>query len=278
MESYLDDSRQQSQLSINSDGSIIFKMTHLKDVEKKFLILNPSMHDSNEKEQDQDKSEDSHSKNTSHHELKIPLNLISSSLSNALLEDPNNFMIHSLNHLSEMKLSSSPIRSAFKKGTLFQNTDSIYKAESKEEIERKFQKKRTIKFGQNDQIKIFQQQKEETLKEENGTLDKELSHTDSKIFSKAASCSSSKSLKEETERKKDTFGKQMTVLMIINIFLKNLKLKSGRFGSLGQKQLKFLNDLAVDREAEEGRAEYEMETNLMARMIVYIIFAFCFNF
>lgn len=268
MESFLDDSRQHSQLSVNSDGSIIFKMTHLKEREKKFLILNPSsFRDSNEKEQEHEKSEDFNSQNNSHLEPKIPLNLVSSSLSNGLLEEPP--AIHSLNHLSDMKLSSSPIRSSFKKGTLFQNYETSYRAESKEEIERKYQPKRTIKFGENDQIKIFQQQKEETFVEENGT-EKEPSHTDSKIFSKAPSCSSSKSFKEENERKKDTFGKQMTVLMIINIFLKNMKMKSGRFGSLGQKQLKFLNDLAVNEEAEEGRSEYEMETNLMARMIVII--------
>lgn len=148
-------------------------------------------------------------------------------------------------------------------------------------------KKKTIKFGEKDEVKFFTM-KEMSSKHEN-TEHKQSFSSKNNITSNSRKFSSSNTntIKEEESKQESSnfghlfktpkegvnIGKSITVLMIINHFLRQLKLKSGRFGRLGVKQCKILNDLGHnDEENAKSRESYEFEPNLMARMIVKIRF------
>lgn len=147
-------------------------------------------------------------------------------------------------------------------------------------------KKKTIKFGEKDEIKFFTM-KELSSKHEN-TEQKQSFSSKNNLTSNSRKFSSSNTntIKEEESKQESSnafghlfktpkeginIGKSITVLMIINHFLRQLKLKSGKFGRLGVKQCKILNDLGHnDEDNAKSRESYEFEPNLMARMIVKI--------
>lgn len=62
----------------------------------------------------------------------------------------------------------------------------------------------------------------------------------------------------------ESFSRKLIQIMIINQFVRNIKLISGRFGSLGSKQLRILNDLSSNYENIK-----EIETiNILSRLIL----------
>ena len=150
-------------------------------------------------------------------------------------------------------------------------------------------KKKTIKFGEKDEVKFFTM-KELSSKHENTERKQSFSSKNSKnnltSNSRKFSSSNTNTIKEEESKQESSnafghlfktpkeginIGKSITVLMIINHFLRQLKLKSGKFGRLGVKQCKILNDLGHnDEDNAKSRESYEFEPNLMARMIVKI--------
>ena len=151
-------------------------------------------------------------------------------------------------------------------------------------------KKKTIKFGEKDEVKFFTMKemsskasKHENYEHRNSRLSISSKNHSSNSKSQKASNSNTNTQKDESERvdsntgmaiykKKDgnaNFGKSITVIMLINHFLKQMKLKSGKFGRLGVKQCKILNDLGHnDADNEKDTELFEFEPNLMARMIV----------
>jgi hypothetical protein len=155
-------------------------------------------------------------------------------------------------------------------------------------------KKKTIKFGDKDEVKFFTMKEMSSKHEpsEGKASRASISSKNMSSNSRKISSSNTNTLKEEEfkgessigighlfKNRKDgmNIGKSITVLMIINHFLKQMKLKSGKFGRLGLKQCKILNDLGHnDEEGAKARESYEFEPNLMARMIV-LNSIFCCN-
>lgn len=171
----------------------------------------------------------------------------------------------------------SPIRSAIKKSpTCFFNNSNDNTPVHDNSPEGGFNKKRTIKFGEKEEIRFFTMKEGTATDKNTNTIniekDKESRMSSTSRSQKGLSSGTSKDDdKLNTKEKKEaSFGKNITILMIINHFLKNLKLKSGRFGRLGMKQCKIVNDFAHDVEVN-AEEDFEMETNLMARMIVKLI-------
>lgn len=195
--------------------------------------------------------------------------------------------------------SPSPKRSAIrnkgKSGTsYFFNPDNASELND-EGPQRTEAKKKTIKFGDKDEVKFFTM-KEMSSKHEPTSRKNSLSRSRASVSSKNHSSNSRKysssianTFKEDEEKmagesslfknKKNgtaDFGKSIAVIMIINHFLKQMKLKSGKFGRLGNKQFKILNDLGHDVDEGAKDDQFEFEPNLMARMIVLIIKIFLF--
>ena len=161
--------------------------------------------------------------------------------------------------------------------------------ENNEEL-RNEHKKKTIKFDEKDEVKFF------TMKEMSSKYQHSQKNSRNSISSKNSknsknpNSSNTNTIKDDDDKpiesmasgigalfrnRKDgnvNFGKSITVIMIINHFLKQMKLKSGKFGRLGVKQCKILNDLGHDDENGKDSEPYEFEPNLMARMIVFIFF------
>ncbi len=177
----------------------------------------------------------------------------------------------------------SAIRSKPKSGTthLFSNPEGN---EFNEELRTEL-KKKTIKFDEKDEVKFF------TMKEMSSHHQASMKNSRNSISSKNSknmNSSNTNTIKDDEDKnpgsmmsgigplfknRKDgnvNIGKSITVIMIINHFLKQMKLKSGKFGRLGVKQCKILNDLGHDEENGKDSEPYEFEPNLMARMIVFL--------
>lgn len=205
--------------------------------------------------------------------------------------------IPSNEHTPNKSNSPSPKRSAIrnkgKAGTSYFFTGINSESnEPNEENHRTENKKKTIKFGDKDEVKFFTM-KETFSKNEASDIIKSNKNSRISLSSRNHSSNSRKqsfmsnnnTVKEDEEKEavngngtlfksqKDgnvSFGKSITVIMIINHFLKQLKLKSGKFGRLGPKQFKILNDLGYN-EGNGKDLDEEFEPNLMARMIVFLL-------
>lgn len=82
------------------------------------------------------------------------------------------------------------------------------------------------------------------------------------------------SLKTKKKKKKDkqkiNFANHFMRLMMINIFVKNLKAKTGIYGKLGKKQLRILNDSSTFYEEILDEEEDDIDqNNIFVKLIVY---------
>lgn len=76
--------------------------------------------------------------------------------------------------------------------------------------------------------------------------------------------------KKKKEQQKINFANHFMRLMIINIFVKNLKAKTGIYGKLGKKQLRILNDSSTFYEEILDEEEDDIDqNNIFVKLIVY---------
>jgi len=73
--------------------------------------------------------------------------------------------------------------------------------------------------------------------------------------------------KNEDEKGADKIFKNIAVMMLVNHFVRQIKIKSGHFGKLGHRQIKILNDLCTPQKLGLEKNQELEHTNILVRMI-----------
>ena len=73
--------------------------------------------------------------------------------------------------------------------------------------------------------------------------------------------------KKGYEKGSDKICKNIAVMMLVNHFVRQIKLKSGHFGVLGNRQLKILNDLCTQQKPGSEKKDDLEHANILVRLI-----------
>lgn len=84
-------------------------------------------------------------------------------------------------------------------------------------------------------------------------------------------------MERHKEKTKSQFARNLMILNFINIFIKNLKARTGIYGPLGKKQLRIINDVSMEKtdfDLDDQEAENQNlinENNLFVKLIVSLL-------